>query len=109
MGHHSTLDAGNDSTSSGHQPLGRLHSDRDVKWEVEIKDFFSEQLEHNDSYSLYVFNILGEYLSHMRFLDRQWIEENMDKIFPIDNGGILEGIDLPSNVEYEIMYAESWE
>ena len=64
---------------------GRLHSDRDVKWEVEIKDFFSEQLEHNDSYSLYVFNILGEYLSHIRFLDRQWIEENMDKIFPIDN------------------------
>ena len=64
---------------------GRLHSDRDVKWEAEIKDFFSKQLEHNDSYSLYVFNIFGEYLSHIRFLDRQWIEENMDKIFPIDN------------------------
>jgi len=63
---------------------GRLHSKLDIKWEEEIKIFFSEQLEKNNNYSLYVFNILGEYLSHIRFLDRQWIEDNIDNIFPID-------------------------
>jgi hypothetical protein len=64
---------------------GRLHSDREIKWEPEIKDFFDTQIERSDAYSLYVFNILGEYLPNLRFLDKRWVDENMDRIFPLQN------------------------
>ena len=88
---------------------GRLHSDRDVKWEAEVKDFFSEQLEYNDSYSLYVFNILGEYLSHIRFLDRQWIEENMDKIFPIEKDTLWQASFMSYMASSTMVYQKDYE
>ena len=64
---------------------GRLHSDMNIKWEQEIKDFFVEQLDQSNDYSLYVFNILGEYLPNLRFLDKEWVDDNLNKIFPLEN------------------------
>ena len=88
---------------------GRLHSDRDVKWEPEIKNFFTEQLEYDDSYSLYVFNILGEYLSHIRFLDRQWIEENMDNIFPIEQDTLWQASFMSHMASATMVYQKDYE
>ena len=64
---------------------GRLHSTKKVKWEKEIKDFFTQQLSKNDVYSKSVFTILGTYLSQLHFLDRAWVEKNFNKIFPLEN------------------------
>ena len=88
---------------------GRLHSDRDVKWEPEIKNFFTKQLEHDDSYSLYVFNILGEYLSHIRFLDREWIEENMDNIFPIEQDTLWQASFMSHMASATMVYQKDYE
>lgn len=88
---------------------GRLHSNMDIKWEPEIKSFFTEQLERDNIYSLYVFNILGEYLSHIRFLDRQWIEENMDKIFPIEQNILWQASFMSYMASATMVYQKDYE
>jgi len=69
---------------------GRLHSSQKVKWEQEIKDFFTHQLEQNDDYSIFVFTILGQYLNNLMFLDEEWVDSNFTKIFPIQNDRLWE-------------------
>ena len=69
---------------------GRLHSSQKVKWEQEIKDFFTYQLEQNDDYSIFVFTILGQYLNNLVFLDQEWVDANFTKIFPTENDRLWE-------------------
>lgn len=88
---------------------GRLHSNRDIKWESEIKNFFTEQLERDSRYSLYVFNILGDYLSHIRFLDRQWIEENMENIFPIKQDTLWQASFMSYMSSVTMVYQKDYE
>jgi len=88
---------------------GRLHSDKDVRWEEELKSFFSEQLDKDDSYSLYVFNIMGEYLPNIRFLDKQWVEEKMDKIFPIENEKLWQASFMSYMASSTIVYQKDYE
>lgn len=64
---------------------GRLNSSQTIKWEDEIKDFFTQQLDENTEYSKSVFTILGQYLVNIRFLDKEWIDGNFNRIFPIEN------------------------
>ena len=69
---------------------GRLHSSQKVKWEQEIKDFFTHQLEQDDDYSIFVFTILGQYLDNLVFLDQEWVDSNFTKIFPTENDRLWE-------------------
>ncbi len=64
---------------------GRLNSSQKEKWEREIKDFFTNQLEKDDDYSKLVFTIIGQYLNNLLFLDKEWVYNNFNKIFPIKN------------------------
>jgi hypothetical protein len=64
---------------------GRLNSSQSVKWEEDIKTFFTEQLKENNLYSRSVSTILGTYLHQLQFLDKQWVIDNFNKIFPLEN------------------------
>ncbi len=88
---------------------GRLHSDKDIRWEEDLKSFFSEQLDKDDSYSLYVFNILGEYLPNIRFLDKKWVEEKMDKIFPIENEKLWQASFMSYMASSTMVYQNDYE
>lgn len=88
---------------------GRLHSDIDIKWEEEIKSFFSIQLEKNNKYALYIYNILGEYIPQIRFLDKQWLEENMDIIFPIDNDYLWQASFMSYMASSTMVYQKDYE
>ncbi len=69
---------------------GRLNSSQKEKWEKEVKDFFTHQLEQNDDYSIFVFTILGQYLNNLVFLDKEWVDSNFTKIFPTENDRLWE-------------------
>ncbi len=69
---------------------GRLNSSQSIKWEDDVKLFFTEQLNKNDVYSLLVFTILGQYLHQLQFLDKEWVKNNFNKIFPIKNKRLWE-------------------
>lgn len=64
---------------------GRLNSSQSIKWEKEVSDFFTDQLTKSDVYSWSVFTILSTYLHQLQFLDKQWVVDNFNKIFPLKN------------------------
>ncbi len=63
---------------------GRLHSNKSIRWEEDVEDFFTKQLGNNDVYSLSVFLIFGSYLSNFQFLNKEWVDLHFNDIFPID-------------------------
>lgn len=69
---------------------GRLNSAKHVKWEDDLKAFFTHELTQNTVYSKSIFTILGTYLPYLRFLDKQWVDENFNRIFPIKNDKLWE-------------------
>jgi len=71
---------------------GRLNSNDDVKWEKDIKMFFEEHLYKNktDSNTIYTFALLGKYMTHIAFLDRQWLNEKFNDIFPLEKKDLWE-------------------
>jgi hypothetical protein len=56
-----------------------------VKWDDEIKGEFTKRLDKNFEPSLEWSVFLGEHLPNLMYMDRAWVEENIDKIFPISN------------------------
>lgn len=89
---------------------GRLHSSQKVKWEDNIKDFFTNELDKDTEYSKSIFTILGDYLPNLRFLDKEWIDSNFNKIFPIENDNLWEisisGYFLYSSTVYTDIYEQ---
>lgn len=69
---------------------GRLNSSQSVKWEDDIKEFFTKELDENTEYSKSIFTILGDYLPNLRFLDKEWVDTNFNRIFPIANSDLWE-------------------
>lgn len=87
---------------------GRLNSSQKVKWEDDIKEFFTNELDKNTEYSKSIFTILGDYLPNLRFLDKEWIDSNFNRIFPIENDNLWEisisGYFLYSSTVYTDIY-----
>ena len=50
-----------------------------------IKKIFDEQIELNNEYSKIFFTVLGIYLINFNFIDSQWLEKKISKIFDKDN------------------------
>ncbi len=88
---------------------GRLNSENEVKWEKKVKNFFTTELNKNNSYSIYIFSILGQYLDNLQFLDKEWEKNNFDKIFPLKNNTLWEasmsGYMSSSTVVYQDIYS----
>jgi len=87
---------------------GRLNSNQKVKWGKEVKEFFTNELEKDNNYSILVFTILGQYLDNFLFLDENWVNTNFDKIFSIENEKLWEisvdGYFSYSTTVYKNMY-----
>lgn len=89
---------------------GRLNSSQKIKWEDDIKEFFTSELDKNIEYSKTVFTILGDYLPNLMFLDKEWIDSNFNRIFPIENERLWEisisGYFLYSSTVYTDIYEQ---
>ena len=89
---------------------GRLHSSQNIKWEDDVKDFFIKQLDENTEYSKSIFTILGDYLVNLKFLDKEWVDSNFNRIFPIENDDLWEiaisGYFLYSSTVYTDIYEQ---
>lgn len=69
---------------------GRINSGQSVKWEDDVKDFFTTELKQNTEYSKLFFYFTGWHLSHLQFLDNDWVIENFNSIFPMSNDSLWE-------------------
>lgn len=89
---------------------GRLNSSHSVKWEDDVKEFFTKQLDENTEYSKSIFTILGDYLPNLKFLDKEWVDSNFNRIFPIENDDLWEiaisGYFLYSSTVYTDIYEQ---
>jgi hypothetical protein len=89
---------------------GRLNSSHSVKWEDDVKEFFTKQLDENTEYSKSIFTILGDYLPNLKFLDKEWVDSNFNRIFPIENYDLWEiaisGYFLYSSTVYTDIYEQ---
>lgn len=89
---------------------GRLNSSHGVKWEDDVKEFFTKQLDENTEYSKSIFTILGDYLPNLKFLDKEWVDSNFNRIFPIENDDLWEiaisGYFLYSSTVYTDIYEQ---
>ena len=89
---------------------GRLNSSENIKWEEDVKEFFTKQLDENTEYSKSIFTILGDYLPNLRFLDKEWVDSNFNQIFPIENDDLWEiaisGYFLYSSTVYTDIYEQ---
>jgi len=59
--------------------------DSEERWVNSIKEDFTKRLNHEIESSLEFFVILGEYLANLFWLDKKWIIDNINKIFPKDD------------------------
>ncbi|MBE0492661.1 MAG: hypothetical protein IBX44_10505 [Sulfurospirillum sp.] len=89
---------------------GRLNSSQKIKWEDDIKEFFTKQLDENTEYSKSIFTIFGDYLPNLKFLDKEWVNNNFNRIFPIENDDLWEiaisGYFLYSSTVYTDIYEQ---
>ncbi|RXJ78766.1 hypothetical protein CRV03_01695 [Arcobacter sp. F155] len=89
---------------------GRLNSSHSVKWEDDVKEFFTKQLDENTEYSKSIFTILGDYLPNLSFLDKEWVDSNFNRIFPTENDKLWEiaisGYFLYSSTVYTDIYEQ---
>ncbi|VEN73534.1 conserved hypothetical protein [Candidatus Desulfarcum epimagneticum] len=55
------------------------------RWIKEIKDDFTQRLNREFEPSRAFSVILGQYLVNLYWLDKEWVQENINRIFPKDN------------------------
>ena len=64
----------------------RMHNGKNEKrWIDRIKKDFTKRLDREIEPSLEFSVILGEYLANLYWLDKKWVIDNLDKIFPKNN------------------------
>jgi len=62
-----------------------LKKDQGDRWIPKIKADFSKRLDRQVEPGLEFSVILGEYLPNLYYLDKEWVTENLNYIFPKDN------------------------
>jgi len=58
---------------------------KEKKWVKSIKDDFTKRLNRELEPSRAFSVILGQYLLNLHWLDEEWVQENINRIFPKDN------------------------
>jgi len=56
-----------------------------IRWSERIRDEFTRRLDRNIEPSPEWSVSLGEYLPNLHYLDRSWVEQNINRIFPREN------------------------
>ena len=62
-----------------------IEKESGCRWVRSIKDQFSKRLNRPSERSLEFSATLGRYLPQLYYLDKEWVTENLDEIFPHDN------------------------
>lgn len=62
----------------------RVYANFNGSMEDEVKLFFERELDKNDDYSQFIFCIFGAYLGIFYFADKDWVNDNFNKIFPLE-------------------------
>lgn len=66
--------------------FARVHKEsKNVLWLPSIKNIFNRRLDRNSESALDIFICLGGFLPNFIFLDRQWVNDNINLIFPKEN------------------------
>lgn len=67
--------------------VARLNYDKDaqVRWSEKIKEEFTNRLDRNVEPSLEWSVCIGEYLPNLYYLDKSWVEESINSMFPKEN------------------------
>lgn len=66
----------------------RLHKNENGgAWVKTIKDDFTKRLDKALEPTIEFLTTIGEYLLNIYTLDKDWVKENIDKIFPVYNAG----------------------
>ena len=55
------------------------------RWVSSIRDQFSKRLNQPSERTLEFSAVLGISLANLYYLDKEWVAENLDEIFPHDN------------------------
>jgi len=87
----------------------RLYKKADAyRWDEEVKSEFNQRLDRKIEPSLEFSVILGRYLPNLIYLDKQWVTENIERIFPKNNPTYWEasmcGYLYYANKVYEVIY-----
>ncbi|OSB16330.1 hypothetical protein B2H94_15195 [Clostridium sporogenes] len=56
-------------------------SNEEIKWENDVKELFTHNLDKEKETSLNYSAVLGMYLPQLMYLDEQWVVQNIDRIF----------------------------
>lgn len=59
-------------------------NNKEESLEKEVKEFFEKELSQNNAYSQFIFCIFGAYLGIFYFADEEWVNNNFNKIFPLE-------------------------
>lgn len=82
---------------------------RDDKWPELIKADLNERLDKGSKPSIELSFTLGRYLPNVYFLDRKWVVDNVNRIFPKDNSdcwiAAFTGYAISSNTVYGDLYS----
>lgn len=68
--------------------LARIEKKEKSRWDTDIQDLFDKLLASNQKNDLMYF-VLGQFLSNLAYLDINWLEENINLIFPVKDAKIL--------------------
>jgi len=52
-----------------------------IKWESDIKEFFTSNLDKTNETSLYFVAVLGMFLPQLMYIDKDWVVQHFDEIF----------------------------
>jgi len=84
------------------------HKKLQSKWDENIKDEFTRRLNRIIEPSLEWSVSLGKYLPNLYYVDKSWVEENINNIFPKDDDGhwqaTMEGYLFISHILYNSLY-----
>ncbi|MGE4399751.1 MAG: hypothetical protein AB7D29_09550 [Campylobacterales bacterium] len=88
--------------------VAKLNAATESKWDADVKKLFSQQINNTTEQNVLFFSTLGMYLQNLLYLDKDWVFDNFDKIFPLDNerpwkASIESYLYVASSV-YEVIY-----
>lgn len=64
--------------------VARLEGKDSNRWDNDIQKLVTENIELKDDNPL-LFYVIGQFLPNIHFLDENWMIQNFDKLFPLDN------------------------
>lgn len=62
--------------------LARIEKKDNERWDNEVKELIIKEIEKEEDNPL-LFHVIGQFLPNIQYLDKNWLIENFNKLFPI--------------------------